>query len=350
MQVGLAGSGGCGKTTLFELLSQTEGSFLSPDQAHTAAVDVPDPRLAVLAGIFSPKKITPAKIFFTDTNRLVPGDRANNNKALSHLRLLDALAVVVDGFTPGRTGAEMRKDLDFCLSEMVLSDLEQVEGKLERLRKSKSVGSVGGLPEEELFSRFADALQSNQPLSSLPLPPQVQKALGSYSFLTAKPFFIVANLSEAFGTHGPPGLEEFEQGVRTQNRAVVRVYAKLEKDLQELSADERTLFTAEYALPLDGRATFIRQAYATAGLVSFLTAGEKEVRAWTVPRDCPAQEAAGVIHKDFMHHFIRAEVVTYEHLLEAGSFAEASRRGWLRAEKKEYPVQDGDVVTFLAGK
>jgi ribosome-binding ATPase YchF (GTP1/OBG family) len=350
MQVGLVGTEASGKTTLFELLSHAHGAFLSPDKANTAAVDVPDERLERLAALYQPKKTTPAKIFFTDTNRLAAGERANNNKSLNHLKLMDTLTVVVNGFRPGCAGAQMQSDLEFCLSEMMLSDMEQVENKLKRLGKQPKASALGGMPETEIFQKLSEALEANRFLSTVDLPPEVWKELLSFSFLTVKPMFAVANLSEEHGNDGPPGLTEFEQAAAGRGLPVVRVYAKLEKDLQELAPEDRAVFITEYPFPLDSRNHFIRQAYHTAGLISFLTAGEDEVRAWTVRRDCPVQEAAGVIHNDLMNFFVRAEVVTYEHLLQAGSEAEAARRGWLRSEKKEYPVQDGDVLHILASK
>lgn len=350
MQVGLIGTESAGKTTLFELLSNTKGAFLSPDKANTAAVDVPDDRLGRLAAIYSPQKITHAKIFFTDTNRLCPGDRANNNKSLNHLKLMDALAIVVNAYDSGRQGAEMAKDLEFCLSEMILSDLEQVEKKLERLQKQNRPAALAGLPEKEVFENLSAVLSANAFLASLDLPAGVWKELQSYSFLTVKPMFVVLNLSEEYGQAGPPQMEVFEAAARAKGLPLVKIYAKLEKDLQELAPEDRAVFSAEYPFPLDGKNHFIRQAYATAGLISFLTAGPDEVRAWTVRRDCPAQEAASAIHNDLMNYFVRAEVVTFDHLIQAGSEAEASKRGWLRSEKKEYPVQDGDVITFLASK
>ena len=162
--------------------------------------------------------------------------------------------------------------------------------------------------------------------------------------------FVVINLSEEQGVDGPAGLQEFIKIVETRGFSVIRMYAKLEKDLQELPETDRAVFSEEYNLPLDGRESFIQQAYATAGLISFLTVGPDEVRAWTVKRSCPIREAAGVIHKDFTTNFVRAEIISYEKLIECGSEQEAHKRGWQRSEKKEYPVQDGDVVHILANK
>ncbi len=350
MQVGLTGPQTSGKTTLFELLSNAHGSFLSPDQANTAAVDVPDARVDALSALFKPVRTIYAKISFTDTNRLSPGDRANNNRSLTHLKLMDALAVVLDAYSPGRDGAALARDLEFCRSELALSDLESVEKKLEKVRKQNKPTVLAGMPELEVFEKLSAELMANRPLRGLDLPAAVWKELQSFSFLSVLPVFVVVNLSETHGAAGPAGLAEFEAAVRAQGLEVVRIYTKLEKDLQELSPEEREVFRAEYAFPLDGKSAFIRQAYTTTGLISFLTAGEDEVRAWTVRRGCPAQEAAAAIHKDLMNFFVRAEVVTCERLLEAGSEAEAVKRGWRRAEKKDYPVQDGDVITFLSSK
>lgn len=349
MDVGLVGAQACGKTTLFELLSNTHGAFLSPDKANTATVDVPDERVDKLSGLFKPPKTIYAKITFTDINHLSPGDRENNNQALSHLKLMDALAVVIAGFGPRHDGAAMKAELEFCLSEMIFSDLEQVERKQQRLQKTKPA-TVAGRSETEVFQQLAETLGAGKRLASLDYPADLLKELQSYSFLTLKPLFVVANLSEEQGSQGPAGLEDFLAYAASQGLAGVRVYAKLEKDLQELPPEERESFTREYALPLDGKNLFIRQAYATAGFMSFLTAGSDEVRAWTVRQGCPIREAAGVIHKDLMNYFVRAEVIHYEKLLECGSEHEAVKRGWMRSEKKEYALQDGDVVHILASK
>ncbi len=350
MQVGLLGMEASGKTTLFELLSNTQGAFLSPEKANTAAVDVPDERVDKLTALYKPKKTIYAKISFTDINRLSSGDRANNNKALNHLKLMDALAIIINGFTPGRTSRDMLPDLDFCLSEMILSDLEQVERKLERLKKQNQISNIAGVPEKEIFEKLAATLESNTLLSTLELSADLRKELLSFSFLTFQPMFAVVNLSEEHGGSNPEEMTALENALASRKMPLVKIYVKLEKDLQELSPEDQEVFKSEYCLPLNGKTAFIQQAYQTAGLVSFLTVGQDEVRAWTVPQGCPAKEAAGAIHKDLMNFFVRAEVISCDRLLECGSEQEASRRGWLRAEKKEYAVKDGDVLHILSTK
>ncbi len=350
MQVGFVGAAASGKTTIFELLSNTQGAFLSPDKANVATVDVPDSRIGRLSELYQPQKKTFAKISFTDINRLAPGDRENNNKSLNHLKLMDALVLVINGFSPGRTAQAPQADLEFCLSELIMSDLEQVERKLGKLRKLRTTPTLAGKPELEVLQKLGETLESNTLLSAREFPAEVWKELGSYNFLTRKPMFVVINLSEEQGLAGPAGLQDFVTASEARGFPAVRIYAKLEKDLQELSAEDRAVFTQEYDLPLSGKESFIRQAYTTSGLISFLTVGPDEVRAWTVKRGSPIREAAGVIHKDFTNNFVRAEIISFEKLLECGSEQEAHKRGWLRSEKKEYPVQDGDVVHILANK
>ncbi|MCK5534526.1 DUF933 domain-containing protein [bacterium] len=348
MQVGLVGLAASGKTTLFELLSNTKGAFLSPDKANTATVDVPDERVDKLSALYKPKKTIYAQISFTDTCRLSPGDSANNNKALNHLKLMDALAVILNGFAPGCVSRNILSDLDICLSEMIFSDLEQVERKLERIKKQNKTSNLAGVPEEEIFKKLAATLESNTMLSALELPPGVYKELLSYSFLTFKPVFVVVNLSEEHSRLEE--IKEFEKVVTSRGMSLVKIYVKLEKDLQELPPEDRESFREEYCLPLNGKAVFIQQAYSTVNLISYFTVGSDEVRAWTISRGCPAKEAAGVIHKDLMNYFVRAEVISFDRLLECGSEQEASRRGLLRAEKKEYPVKDGDILHILSTK
>lgn len=296
-------------------------------------------------------RATHAKISFTDINRLAPQDRENNNKSLNHLKLMDALSLVINGFTPEQDKKAMVKELDFCLSELILSDLDQVVRKLDRLKKPQKPATLAGMPEKAVFEKLNAALEENAFLSTLDLPVEVWKELNSYSFLTLKPMFIVVNLSEENSTAAPlAGMPALETAATQRGLPMVRTYAKLEKDLQELPPDERAVFTQEYGLPLDGKNIFIQQAYATTGLISFLTVGEDEVRAWTVKKECQVRDAAGTIHNDLMNHFVRAEVIHYDRLLECGSEHEASKRGWLRSEKKEYPVQDGDVLHILSSK
>ncbi|MCD4812174.1 DUF933 domain-containing protein [bacterium] len=350
MQIGFLGAESSGKTTLFELLSNTQGAYLSPDKANTATVDVPDDRIDQLTALYQPKKTIFAKITFVDINRLAPGDRENNNKSLNHLKLMDTLAIVINGYAQNQDGKKMQKELDFCLSELILSDLDQVERKLTKIKKTNKPAVLVGMPEKEIFEKLNATLEANKCLSELELPPEVWKELQSYSFLTRKSMFAVVNLSEEQGVEGPPGIIEFEQYANSLNFPVVRIYAKLDKDLQELPPDEKAVFAQEYNLPLDGKNTFIQQAYATAGLISFLTVGKDEVRAWTVKKDCPVKEAAGTIHNDLMNFFVRAEVISYKKLMECGSEQEATKRGLLRAEKKEYPVQDGDILHILSTK
>ncbi len=348
MQVGLIGAAACGKTTLFELLSSTTGAFLAPDKANTATVGVPDERIDRLSTLYRPRKTTYAKISFTDINRLAEGERENNDKALRHLKLMDALAIVINGFLPGRSIETLNREIEFCISELILSDLEQVERKLERLKKSTKPAQVAGIPEKELFQKLAAALEAHTLLQRNGFPDAVWKELSSFSFLTRKPLFCVINCAEDEHTLSSPVLSEFKRGLAEKNIELVCVRAKLEKDLQELHPEDRAAFAGEYNFPLNGKEEFIRQAYRTAGLVSFFTVGEDEVRAWTLKRGCPCREAAAAIHNDLMHNFVRADVISYEQLLECGSEQEASRRGWRRSEKKEYPVEDGDILHILA--
>ncbi len=350
MQVGLVGAAGCGKTTLFELLSNTTGAYLSPDKANTATVDVPDERIDRLSALYRPQKTTYAKISFTDINRLTAGERENNNKALQHLKLMDALALVINGFLPERSLEVLKREFEFCILELIFSDLEQVERKLERLGKSNKITQIAGIPEREVFQKLKGALESHSGLHNVALSLAVWKELSSFSFLTRKPLFCVLNCGEEENALLPEVLFEFKQWLAEREVDLVCLHAKLEKDLQELSPDDRAAFAGEYNFPLNGREEFVRQAYRTAGLISFFTVGEDEVRAWTVRKACPCREAAAAIHNDLMNNFVRAEVISYQNLIECGSEQEASRRGLLRTEKKEYPVQDGDILHILAQK
>jgi GTP-binding protein YchF len=350
MRVGLVGAAGSGKTTLFELLSSTKGAFLSPDKANTATVDVPDMRIDRLSELFQPERTTYTKISFTDVNSLTAGERESNQKALQHLKLMDALAIVINAFLPQVSLKKLCQEFEFCLQELILSDLDQVERKLERLNKFNKPSLLAGIPEKEVFQKLAAALESHTLLRDVELAAGVWKELSSFSFLTRKPIFCVINCVEDSRAVSPDVLSAFEQMLGQKDFTAVKIHVKLEKDLQELEPEERNIFIQEYDFPLNGKEDFIRQAYKITGLISFFTVGEDEVRAWTVKRGCPSREAAAAIHNDLMNYFVRAEVISYERLMECRSEQEAVKRGWMRSEKKEYPVQDGDILHILASK
>ena len=345
MKIGIVGLPMTGKTTLFRLLTGAEGggSGASAGRAEQRQTTVADPRLDRLAEDYSPKKITPTAIDFLDFPALpqTPGqERRSCADLLAPAREAGALIVVVRAFEnptlPPLSGAiDPARDLDEVVTELRYADLDVASGRLERIEKSlarKRGDEKKALEQEkELLVQVVGQLEGEGELAELRLGPEAAKQLRGFQFLSAKPRLVVENRSEP----GPAAVS-----------GAIPVMAAIELELSELEEEEREIFASEYGLVETARDRVIREIYSRAGLISFLTAGEKEVRAWTIPRDTPAVEAAGAIHSDISRGFIRAEVVAYEDYVADGGISGARDQGHLRLEGKEYIVRDGDIIEF----
>ncbi|HKS83640.1 MAG TPA: redox-regulated ATPase YchF [Candidatus Acidoferrales bacterium] len=354
MQTGIIGLPYVGKTSLFRILTRARiDSHAAPSQAHVGIARVPDERLVKLAEAFKPKKITYATIEYVDIGGLQK-DREKNSASLVPLREADALAHVVrlfeDPAVPHEGGSlDAYRDIESVEIELMLNDLEQTGKRIERVEKDLKKKKDPLLEAElQVLLRCKEALESEKPLRELELKPEEQKLLTGFMFLSRKPMLYVLNLSDDEAAQSDHVIEKHKMEKLTSKprTAIVPFCGKIEAELAELSDAEATEMMSAYGLKESGRDRLIQASYRLLGLISFLTCGEPECRAWTIERGMNAQKAAGAIHSDIEKNFIKADVVNWKELLDAGSFAAARERAKVRLEGKEYIVQDGDVILF----
>ena len=354
MQTGIIGLPQVGKTSLFRILTRARVDARSaPNQAHVGVARVPDARLGKLAEVFRPKKVTHAAIEYVDIGGLQK-DREKNSASLVPLREADALAHVVRLFenpaVPHEAGAlDAMRDIESVDIELMLQDLEQAAKRIARVERDLKKKKEPLLEVEfELLTRCRQALEAETPLRELEFKPEEQKMLNGFLFLTRKPMLYVLNLGdeEAADIEGAVKKHHLERLASKPQTAVVPFCGKIEAELADLDDREAAEIMRAYGLLESGRDRLIQASYRLLGLISFLTCGEPECRAWTIERGMSAQKAAGAIHSDIERGFIKAEVVNWEDLLKAGSFPAARERGQVRLEGKEYVVQEGDVILF----
>ncbi len=352
MQIGIAGLPGSGKTTLFNALAHQHlavGGYAGAEP-NLAVVKVPDPRLDRLSELFSPRKHTPAEVRFVDVAGVAKGMGQESSAAiLAHLRTVDVLLQVIGAFQEGRDPVADFEELSL---ELQLADLGQVERRVERLDKELRLGSKGSPQERaakerelDVLKRIQPVLEDGQPIRTLDLSEDEQRAIANFGFLTLKPTLVVLNLADAQAD--TELLERLTAVANAPRTGVLALPARLEMELGELADDEASEFMEALGVSESKLGQVIRLSYDLADLISFFTAGEDECRAWTIRRGTPAQEAAGEIHSDLARGFIRAEVIRWDQLIEAGSEVAAKKKGWVRQEGKTYPVQDGDVLHIL---
>jgi len=357
MQTGIIGLPQVGKTSLFRILTRARvESRTQPGQAHVGIARVPDARVTRLAELFKPKKITFATIEYVDIGGLQK-DREKNSASLVPLREADALAHVVrvfdDPAIPHPSGSiDAMRDIDSIEIELMLTDLEQATRRLERVEKDLKKKKDPQIElEQSVLLRCRAALEAEKPLREMDFKPEEKKAVTGFTFLTQKPMLYVLNLGEDEVSDLDHAIEKhkLEKLTTKPQTAVVPFCGKIEAELAELPDAEAAEMMKAYGIAESGRDRLIQATYRLLGLISFLTCGEPECRAWTIERGMTAQKAAGAIHSDIEKNFIKAEVVRWQDLLAAGSFAVAKERGQFRLEGKEYIVQDGDVILFRHG-
>jgi ribosome-binding ATPase len=357
MQTGIIGLPQVGKTSLFRILTRARvEAHGSPSQAHLGIARVPDARVAKLAEVFKPKKITYATIEYVDIGGLQK-DREKNSASLVPLREADALAHVVRLFenpaVPHEGGSlDAMRDIENVDLELILTDLEQATKRIERVEKDLKKKKEPVLEAElSLLTRCRQALESEKALRELEFKPEERKMLTGFMFLTRKPMLYVLNIGDEEAPEIDHIVEKhhLEKLASKPGTAVVPFCGKIEAELAELDDAEAAEMMRAYGLKESGRDRLIQASYRLLGLISFLTCGEPECRAWTIERGMTAQQAAGAIHSDIEKNFIKADVVNWENLLAAGSFAAARERAQVRLEGKEYIVQDGDVILFRHG-
>ncbi len=341
MKTGIIGLPQVGKTTLFSMLTGAEVNLARREDRLGVAV-VPDARLDKLAELFHPRKLTHATIELAEVGSLTP-ESLRDGTGIAALRPVDALVHVLRAFDaePGDSAADVR-NLEF---DMIVSDLGQVEKRLERVAKDLKKGrSPELLAEQQVLERMKLHLEAEKPLRTLDLDPDDAKRTRGFQFLSQKPILYVLNLSEAEAPRLADAVARHGLAAASPNTGATAICATIEAEIAALPPAEAADFMAGYGLTEPGLARLARAIYGLLHLVSFFTAGEDECRAWTIPEHTRAVEAAGAIHTDLSKHFIRAEVIPWQELLEFGSEAAARDKGKLRLEGKDYLVQDGDVM------
>ncbi|MFV9507755.1 MAG: redox-regulated ATPase YchF [Oscillochloridaceae bacterium umkhey_bin13] len=357
MKIAIIGLANSGKTTVFNALTRgtAETAAYSSGQLepNLATVKVPDARLDVLATMFKPKKITYADVQYVDVAGLTGGGRQGGGlppALLNYLGTADALLHVVRAFedsaVPHPEGSvNLLRDLQAVDLELAFSDLAIIERRLSRLsgeiQKMSAKDRELRIAERDLLLRLQAALEAETPIRAVSMSADEERLIRGYQFLTAKPLLLVPNLGED-QLASPP-----ELNYAYPQSAVVPLGGKIEAELSQLDDEDARSFMDDLGITAPARDRVIQQSYDLLGLISFLTAGPDEVRAWPIERQTPAVEAAGTIHSDIQRGFIRAEIVAYQDLMRAGSMTEAKKQGTVRMEGKTYLVQDGDICHFL---
>ncbi|HVP52558.1 MAG TPA: redox-regulated ATPase YchF, partial [Terriglobales bacterium] len=352
MKSGIIGLPQVGKTSLFAILTKAHVEAHGGREAHIGVAKVPDERLEKLAALYKPRKTIHASIEYADVAAI--GQEALKDTAYATaLRNVDALVHVLRAFedpsVPHVGEIDPARDARNVEFDLMVNDLGQIEKRLERLAKDlKKIRSPELEKEHELMVKSKEQLERERPLRELELAPEDRKRLRGFMFLSQKPVLYVVNVGESadLGSDLERAVEKYglkEIASRPQAGATA-ICGKVEAELAEMDDASAAEFLSSYNLKESGLVRLIRKTYELMGLISFLTVGEDECRAWTVPRGTRAVEAAGAIHTDLEKHFIRAEVIPWDALLDAGSEANARGRGTLRLEGKDYIVKDGDVV------
>ncbi len=350
MYLSIIGNPGCGKTTLFRAFTG-KGDGQRSSASNVAVVEVPDQRLDRLSRVFNPRKTVHGRIEVCDMPSIHEGDMKNETvpqRQLQEMRSSDAFILVLRSFDHDAS-ADPVSDFHTMLSEFIISDMVQIENRLERIKKQGGRKENTLLDQERIvLSKCLAHLEQGLPLSSLALSEGEERSLRGFQFLSQKPLMVVINCSEN-GVERAGEIVEEAAAKLGEATPVVAASARLEAELTAMDEEDRVAFMEEYGITQSLRGRLISLAYQTLGLISFLTVGEDECRAWPVRRGVSAQEAAAAIHTDLSERFIRAETVAYDDFIRHGDMGACKKNGVWRLEGKQYIVQDGDIISIRAG-
>lgn len=360
MKIGIVGLPNVGKSTLFNAITKAGAESANYPfctiEPNVGMVCVPDKRIDVLSKMYDTDKSTYATIEFVDIAGLVKGASKGEglgNKFLSHIRETDAIAHVVrcfedDNIVHVNGKIDPISDIETISLELVFADIETIVKRMDRVGKMTKSGDKKAIAEMELLKRIKEHLDNGNPVRTMELTEEERETIKDAFFLTDKKVIYVANVNEdqIATIDTDPNVQKVKEYAKAEGAEVIALCARLEEELSELEDEDKEMLMADYGIEESGLDKLIKASYSLLGLISYLTAGKQECRAWTITKGTKAPQAAGKIHSDFERGFIKAEVVSYDDLIKYGSMAATKEKGLVRLEGKEYVVQDGDIILF----